>query len=1086
MACDYGAIRRDNERRYGTDIGRIGPMLLADRYDDRTHFIYELLQNAEDALARRSGWNGKRSVRFQLDDRELRISHFGKPFDEADVRGICGIAESTKELTAIGRFGIGFKSVYAFTDRPCIHSGSEDFAIESFVWPVGAAPIERCPDETAIAIPLRAPNPADRAEIASGLQRVGARTLLFLREVEEIEWAVHGGPSGLYLRSQATALGDAVRRVTLLGQTESEPDVEETWLVFSRSVTKESGAQVGYVEVAFRVAQDEDSGQTKVVPVSPSPLVVFFPTVLETHLGFVLQGPYRTTPSRDNVPRHDPWNQHCIEETAGVLSDALRWFRDQGILDAGALRTLPLESSRFGEGSMLAPLFHASKARLVSEALLPRFGGGYTSASRAKLGRSQELRELFGPEQITALYGADSELSWLSADISQDRTPELRQYLMRELEIGEVTAEAVLPRLTVEFLGVQPDDWILRLYEFLSGQPALRQRTLALPLIRLTDGAHVVPVKQGQPQAFLPGNVATGFPTVRRAVCESDAARAFLVSVGLTEPDPVDDVIWNVLPRYQNNEVDVSDELYDSDVRRVVKAFACDSKSQRERLLAALRDTSFVMVVDTGDASEYVSKPVDTYLSTERLKGLFAGVPGVFRVDDRYPCLRGEDLRELLEACGALRHLRPVTDSSLPWAERATLRDHAGHAETSGQNDRVIDWTLLGLTGVLANLTKLPSEERCARAELLWEELAHLEERRGKGVFTGEYTWTHYGSYRATFDAAFVRQLNETEWVPDAEGTLRKPGAVLFDVLSWKPNAFLQSKIRFRPPIVDQLAREAGIEPGVLDLLKTLGVTSEAELRARLNLTDEPGLNGGDGAGAGEGGVKDALNKLLGETPAPTAPIPDPTIADPRPGGGDTAGGRGGTGGGSGAEGTRGAGEGGGRQGEGRGRSGSTSGGGVTPGGAGADRLFISYVAAHQDHEDPDPDGLDQADRMAIEARAIEFILAQEPDWHRTPTHNPGFDLYRGTDMASATCWCEVKAMTGTLDDRPVGLSHTQFDCARERGDNYWLYVVERAGTDDASIVRIMGPSGKARTFTFDRGWRDVAQANSVQEERED
>ena len=49
MTCDYQAIRRDNERRYGTDIGRIGPMLLADRYDDRTHFIFELLQNAEDA-----------------------------------------------------------------------------------------------------------------------------------------------------------------------------------------------------------------------------------------------------------------------------------------------------------------------------------------------------------------------------------------------------------------------------------------------------------------------------------------------------------------------------------------------------------------------------------------------------------------------------------------------------------------------------------------------------------------------------------------------------------------------------------------------------------------------------------------------------------------------------------------------------------------------------------------------------------------------------------------------------------------------------------------------------------------------------
>jgi hypothetical protein len=44
----------------------------------------------------------------------------------------------SRDLTAIGRFGIGFKSVYAFTDRPEIHSGAEDFAIEGYIRPVAA------------------------------------------------------------------------------------------------------------------------------------------------------------------------------------------------------------------------------------------------------------------------------------------------------------------------------------------------------------------------------------------------------------------------------------------------------------------------------------------------------------------------------------------------------------------------------------------------------------------------------------------------------------------------------------------------------------------------------------------------------------------------------------------------------------------------------------------------------------------------------------------------------------------------------------------------------------------------------------
>src|SRR5437016_1776648 len=177
MASDYAAIRLDNVRRYGTDIGRIGPMLLSDRYADRTHFIFELLQNAEDALARRPNWPGSRAVKFELSERELRIAHCGKPFDEPDVRGICGIAESTKGLNAIGRFGIGFKSVYAFTDRPEIHSGDEDFAINSFVWPTAVPPVNRGPDKTIIVLPLNEVSDAVRDEIGRGLQRLGAGTL---------------------------------------------------------------------------------------------------------------------------------------------------------------------------------------------------------------------------------------------------------------------------------------------------------------------------------------------------------------------------------------------------------------------------------------------------------------------------------------------------------------------------------------------------------------------------------------------------------------------------------------------------------------------------------------------------------------------------------------------------------------------------------------------------------------------------------------------------------------------------------------------------------------------------------------------
>jgi hypothetical protein len=113
------------------------------------------------------------------------------------------------------------------------------------------------------------------------------------------------------------------------------------------------------------------------------------------------------------------------------------------------------------------------RTALSSECLLPRVNNGYVPATRAKLARTQELRDLFGPSQLSTLFGTDGELAWLSGEITQDRTPELRQYLMRELGITEVTPETILPKLDKSFLQAQSDDWILDLYEFLNGQPAL-------------------------------------------------------------------------------------------------------------------------------------------------------------------------------------------------------------------------------------------------------------------------------------------------------------------------------------------------------------------------------------------------------------------------------------------------------------------------------------------------------------------------------------------------------------------------------------------------------------------------------------
>jgi hypothetical protein len=74
--------------------------------------------------------------------------------------------------------------------------------------------------------------------------------------------------------------------------------------------------------------------------------------------------------------------------------------------------------------------------------------------------------------------------------------------------------------------------------------------------------------------------------------------------------------------------------------------------------------------------------------------------------------------------------------------------------------------------------------------------------------------------------------------------------------------------------------------------------------------------------------------------------------------------------------------------------------------------------------------------------------------------------------------------MAETLQERPVGLSAEQFELAAAKGDRYWLYVVENASDPvRARIVKIQNPAGRASTFTFDRGWVEIADIDDLLEE---
>ena len=78
---DWVAVSKENNFDFDS--------ILSGLYNDPSHFIYELLQNAEDVHAT--------NIQFKLLKKELIIQHNGKDFNFDDVDGITGIGISTKK-----------------------------------------------------------------------------------------------------------------------------------------------------------------------------------------------------------------------------------------------------------------------------------------------------------------------------------------------------------------------------------------------------------------------------------------------------------------------------------------------------------------------------------------------------------------------------------------------------------------------------------------------------------------------------------------------------------------------------------------------------------------------------------------------------------------------------------------------------------------------------------------------------------------------------------------------------------------------------------------------------------------------------
>ena len=797
MATDYNEIGQNP---------RINYRKIFTPYSDKTHFIYELVQNADD--------NKSQGIEMQLYENELIVWNDGCQFSEEDVRSICSIGFSNKDLTQIGTFGMGFKAVYAYTDNPEVYSGDERFRIsisnptqpEGIDGGIDARVLDQLKEgkrlkknRTIFRLPFRKElrQEEEIALLKNRFRDLEKRALLFLRNLKTIQWYDgNSGQRGSYSchRRPHDKIQDT-SEVELRSSLNGEDQSSETFLVFRKEVRplqmvidellqqsndeyerqriQKSAKKLQPIEIAFEFQDGKIIGMNNCV------LFSYFPTEKETHLKFLIQASYKTTLARDNIERDNQWNEWLIKETANYLPEIFEELKEAGLLEPTFFNILPLKDEVEDE---FKPIAEAMQEAMQEREFIPIQSGEYAEAKNVFYPHRESLPELIESDWLYP------NSNWLDPAIGLSG----RVFdVMKEAGVKEIGVSHILGWLEKQDLNWfenRCEEWLRSMYVYLNSQKSELERIKKLPLVRLENGKHVCANDQS---VFFPSEAdearkeikpfLSDLPVLRSALLEGEECNdieAFLKSIGVRVLRRVDMILEGICPQYLESAKPSAEEN-DLHVRYIFKVWGDVSESGHNRLKAKISEIPLLRAYKGTERenSDFIV-PCDAYLpkaytGDADLETYFSAYDGdVWFVDEAYLDDKSDakTWHQFLKIIGAMdtpriiTEIKPAEEQNLPFQRRRSTKQ-----------DTLEQPEFEGMFHVLEEI----SEHRVELSKALWCLLVKaVPSKEGqRGVFLkSTYRWSYYGNKSMKFDSFLYSMLTDIyDWLPDEQNNFDIP-----------------------------------------------------------------------------------------------------------------------------------------------------------------------------------------------------------------------------------------------------------------------------------------------------------------------
>jgi HNH endonuclease len=750
--------------------------LLTELYPDNAHFIYELLQNAEDAKATK--------LEFHLDFNGLTCKHNGKrQFNEKDIESILSVGDSNKrdDPTQIGQFGVGFKAVFSYTTTPKVYSGEWAFEIHDLVCPRLIPQILQGDDNsTLFYFPFnndKKPNTVAFQEIRKTILNLPDNTVLFLQHIEEIRWELF----------DTTKEFGFIKRSPIKETTENHFQIEKQtdelqkthWLRFIKEFPIRDDKN-SFVSIAFRLKKLNEQNEFVIdKEVKKGDVSIFFPAENE-HSGFrfFIHAPFASTVARDSIRNCDQ-NEVLRDLLSNLLIESVSKIKEFGMLDFNFLEILPNNKDELAD--FYKPFLEQVLELFKSQNYTPTINGSFLPAKKL-IQANNEIKRTINKNTILFHLTEREDVDW---SIDAQTGSRLFDFL-ESLEIKEWGWKELLfivgdkfkqEEFANEALSQQTDEWMQQFYILLGKAKAeVRYVSWDFPkientyIVRLENRVHSIG-ENVYFQTELVKNakdILIAEPKIYQSdndVNQNEKSKSFLKVVGVEDFEPRDE-IKIILERHYIEGRKVTEKENIKHIKKFIKFWR---EYPKEKTIffkyKILRTTNSKYLVPS---EIFVDNPyektrltlVKSFINKQRL---WSGYSTQIK--------NQKDLVAFLKEIGVVSKLEILPAYVYGNVSSTDLRQDAIRGA------RVTDYEL-NEDYKINNLESILKEKNREISKLIWETISKADRK----VLQAKYRPSKTFVPRVNL-SQLVHTLKQITWILDKEGNFHKPEDITREML---------------------------------------------------------------------------------------------------------------------------------------------------------------------------------------------------------------------------------------------------------------------------------------------------------------